>query len=262
VPFPNLRVAWKLNENHKLSLFFNRRVDRPNEGDIRIFPKYDDAEIIKVGNPALRPQFTQTVELGYKASKGNGYLYGAFYHRAADNTITRISSSIPGSTLIYAIFQNVNRSYNTGLEFVASQELEKWLTCNVNLNVYRNQINAFTVENLYPTPNTFSAEKQQLVSGNLKVNSGFHLPHHWELQLTAICLAPDIIPQGKVEGRFSLDGGAKKTVHNGKGEWFLNATDMLNTMVIRKQLTGDGFSYTSADYYETQVFRIGYNQKF
>ncbi|MFZ4632576.1 MAG: TonB-dependent receptor domain-containing protein [Saprospiraceae bacterium] len=261
-PFPSVRLAYKIDERHKVSLFYNRRVDRPNEVDIRIFPKYDDAEIIKVGNPALRPQFTQTVELGYKASKGNGYLYGAFYHRAADNTITRISSSIPGSTLIYAIFQNVNRSYNTGLEFVASQELEKWLTCNVNLNVYRNQINAFTVENLYPTPNTFSADAQQLVSGNLKVNSGFHLPHHWELQLTAICLAPDIIPQGKVEGRFSLDGGAKKTVHNGKGEWFLNATDMLNTMVIRKQLTGDGFSYTSADYYETQVFRIGYNQKF
>ena len=49
-PFPNIRLAWKLNDNHKISLFFNRRVDRPNEVDIRIFPKYDDAEIIKVAD--------------------------------------------------------------------------------------------------------------------------------------------------------------------------------------------------------------------
>ena len=52
-PFPNLDWLTKLMITNKLSLFYNRRVDRPNEVDIRIFPKYDDAEIIKVGNPAL-----------------------------------------------------------------------------------------------------------------------------------------------------------------------------------------------------------------
>jgi outer membrane receptor protein involved in Fe transport len=56
-PFPNLRAAYKLNERNKISLFFNRRVDRPNEVDIRIFPKYDEPELVKVGNPALQPQF-------------------------------------------------------------------------------------------------------------------------------------------------------------------------------------------------------------
>jgi hypothetical protein len=41
-PFPDFRLAYKINENNKLSVFYNRRVDRPNEVDIRIFPKYDD----------------------------------------------------------------------------------------------------------------------------------------------------------------------------------------------------------------------------
>lgn len=67
-PFPTVRFAYKLNEKSIISLFYNRRVDRPNEVDIRIFPKYDDAEIIKVGNPALRPQFTNSFELGYKSN--------------------------------------------------------------------------------------------------------------------------------------------------------------------------------------------------
>ena len=48
----------------------------------------------------------------------------------------------------------------------------------------------------------------------------------------------------------------------GKGELFLNATDLLNTMVIKREIQGEGFRYTSDDYYETQVIRLGYNYKF
>jgi outer membrane receptor protein involved in Fe transport len=125
-PFPTVRLAYKLNESNKLSLFYNRRVDRPNEVDIRIFPKYDDAEIIKVGNPALRPQFTNSLELGYKTNWTSGYFYTAAYHRFADGTINRISSIVPGSPLIYAIFQNAGKSYNTGLELVLNQEVAEW----------------------------------------------------------------------------------------------------------------------------------------
>jgi len=261
-PFPNARLAYKINDRNKISFFYNRRVDRPNEVDIRIFPKYDDAEIIKVGNPALRPQFTNSFELGYKTSWDKGYLYSAAYHRFADGTITRISSIAPNSNLIYAIFQNAGRSYNTGLEVVLTQELAKWYSFNLNLNGYHNQINAFSVENKYPVPNTFSANKQEIISGNIKLNNTFHLPKNFDAQLTAIYLAPDIIPQGNIAQRFSLDLGIKKSLQKGKGELFLNATDILNTMIIKKEIQGQGFKYISTDYYETQVIRLGYNYKF
>ena len=68
-PFPTVRLAYKIDAHNKLSLFYNRRVDRPNEVDIRIFPKYDDVEIIKVGNPALRPQFTNAL-VGFQDELG------------------------------------------------------------------------------------------------------------------------------------------------------------------------------------------------
>ena len=260
-PFPNLRLAFKLNNNNKISVFYNRRVDRPNEVDIRIFPKYDDAEIIKVGNPALRPQFTNSIELGYKNNWNNGYFYSALYHRFADGTITRISSIVPGSTLVYAIFQNAGKSYNTGMEAILNQKVSAIYSFNINGNIYRNQINAFTVRNLYPEPNTFSAEKQTVISGNLKLNNTFRFAKSWDAQLTAVYLAPDIIPQGKILTRFSIDAGLKRSIQKGKGEIFFNATDLLNTMVIRRQVQGMGFSYTSDDYYETQVIRLGYSYK-
>jgi len=261
-PFPNIRLAYKLDDNNKISLFYHRSVDRPNEVDIRIFPKYDDAEIIKVGNPALRPQFTNSVELGHKYSWDNGYLYTALYHRFANGTITRISSIVPGSALVYAIFQNAGKSYNTGIEAIWNQKVSGAYSFSIDGNLYRNQINAFAVENLYPQPNIFSAGEQIALSGNLKLNNVFHFSKGWDAQLTAVYLAPDIIPQGKILSRFSIDAGLKKPVQQGKGEIFFNATDLLNTMVIKRQIQGAGFKYSSDDYYETQVIRLGYSYKF
>lgn len=261
-PFPSLRVVRKIDEKNRISFFYNRRVDRPNEVDIRIFPKYDDAEIIKVGNPALRPQFTNSFELGYKTSWARGYLYAAAYYKMASGTITRISTTVPGSKLIYAIFQNAGRSHQAGMEMVLSQKTNGILSFNVNGNLYYNQINAFEVENLYPEPHPFSAPQQNILSGNLKVNASFRFPRDVEMLVTAVYLAPDVIPQGKVAQRFSLDLGVKKPIQKGKGEVFANVTDLFNSMVIRKTVQGNGFSYTSADYYETQVIRVGYSYKF
>ncbi len=261
-PFPNARITYKLNDRNKISAFYNRRVDRPDEVDIRIFPKYDDAEIIKVGNPALQPQFTQRFELGYKNLWENGSFYGAIYHRISDGTITRIATTVDDSNLIYNVSQNAGKSYNSGIEIVVSREISKRINMNLNLNGYYNQIDAFTVVNLYPVENTFNAEQQEIYSGNIKLNTNFRLSKNTEAQLTAIYLAPDIIPQGTIDARFSIDAGIKRPVQNGKGEIFLNATDLFNTMVVRQRINGNNFSYTSKNYYETQVIRLGYSYKF
>jgi len=261
-PFPNVRLAYKINDNNKVSIFYNRRVDRPNEVDIRIFPKYDDAEIIKVGNPELRPQFTNSIEFAYKTSWENSSFYNAIYHRIADGTITRISSIVPPSNLIYATFQNVNKSYNSGVEIIYTQEISKKYKFNINLNGYKNQIDGFSVENKYPSTHVFSADKQEMFSGNIKLNNTFRFAKNIDAQLMAIYLAPDIIPQGKINSRFSLDVGVKKLIQKEKGELFFNATDLLNTMITKKEINGQGFYYSSNDYYETQVIRVGYSYKF
>lgn len=261
-PFPNVRLAYKINDQNKISLFYNRRVDRPNEVDIRIFPKYDDAEIIKVGNPALRPQFTNSYELGYKTNLTKGYFYSAFYHRSTQGTITRIATQVPPGTLIYTVFQNAGHSSNTGVEIVFQHNFSKAVSFNTNVNVYQNIIDAFTVENKYPVPSVYTATKEQFTSGSIKLNGFFHLPKQTDIQITSIYLAPDIIPQGKIGTRFSVDMGIKKQIQKSKGELFFNASDILNTLNIEKELNGIGFKLASTDYYETQVFSVGYSFKF
>jgi len=261
-PFPNLRFGYKFNDYNKLTLFYNRRVDRPNEVDIRIFPKYDEPEVLKVGNPTLRPQFTNRIELGYKLSWKTGNLFTALYQLNTDATITRIGTIVPGNTIIYNIFQNAEKSANTGTEIVLEQELSAKVSFNTSFAIYRSTFDAFTIENKYPVPTKYSMNAQQITSGNAKLNGMFKLPKQADIQLSFIYLARDIIPQGKIGSRFSLDLGAKKQIQKGKGELFLNANDLLNTMQVKREIIGNGFRLNSTDYFETQVFRLGYSYKF
>ena len=261
-PFPNLRAAYKIDDSHKVSLFFNRRVDRPNEVDIRIFPKYDEPELIKVGNPALRPQFTTAAELGYKSSWSTGNVYAAVYHRIVDGTITRIATRVPGSVLLYNVFQNAGRSWNTGSELVWQHTLSPRVSLSANANVYRNTVAAFTVVNQYPVPVAYSSGRQELTSGNVKLSTALKLPRGFDTQVSSVYLAPDLLPQGRSGSRYGLDIGVKKSVQRGKGEIIVNATDVLNTMQVRRTIRGTDFQLLSTDYLETQVIRAGYNWKF
>lgn len=80
--------------------------------------------------------------------------------------------------------------------------------------------------------------------------------------MSNVYLAPDLLPQGRIESRFSFDMGLKKSISQGKGEIVVNATDLLNAMQLRRTTRGTDFSFVSTDYLETQVVRVGYSWKF
>lgn len=260
--FPNVRAAYKFDETRKLSLFVNRRVDRPNEVDIRIFPKYDEPELIKVGNPGLRPQFSTSAELGYKASWSTGSVYAAAFHQIVDGTITRITTQVPGSVLLYNVFQNGGRSWSTGSEMTWQQTMSPRVTLSANASVFRRTVAAFAGVNRYPEPVAYAAPRQELTSGNAKFNVSSRFSRGWQTQLSSVYLAPDLLPQGRIGSRFSLDLGVKKSVQRGKGEIVLNATDLLNTNQAQRTIRGTDFQIVSTDYLETQVVRVGYSRKF
>ena len=70
--FPNVKFTRALGGANRLIVAYNRRIDRPGEPELRIFPKYDDPELLKVGNPFLRPQLTNVFELGLGRSWDGG----------------------------------------------------------------------------------------------------------------------------------------------------------------------------------------------
>lgn len=262
--FPNIRLTRNLNEKNTLSLFFNRRVDRPGEFEVRPFPKYDDPEILKTGNPALRPQFTQNFELAYKRFWIGGSAYASLFYRRMEGIISRVYTTDTQATdaIINNIPQNLGQGTNLGLELVVDQQVTNKWNLNANLNWYRNHINAFSGTLLYPYSQPFEFAESSTYTWNFKVNSNLEFGKGWDFQLTSVYYAPDIIPQGRIKDRYSLDFGLKKKVWNNKAEVWLAATDLLNTFQIEREIKGENFNLTAYNYYETQVITLGFNYKF
>lgn len=260
--FPNVRASWLINEQSRLTGFYNRRVDRPSESMLRVFPTYADPEILNIGNPMLEPQFTQSFELGYRRSWDSGYMYGAAYHRIMKNMLTRIITEVPGSNRLASVSQNAGKGWNTGFEWVLTQQIARPVKLSANANVYQNRIDAFTIVNAYPANINFSRGEESAYTGNAKLIFDINLPRNFDLQITGTYMAPDIVPQGKILARYFVDAGLRKEIQNGRGELFLNASDLFNTLVVKYELEGNDFTISSQDYYETQVIRIGYQYRF
>jgi len=261
--FPNIRFTYKINDRNKLSLFYNRRVDRPGEFDLRPFPKYDDPELLKTGNPYLRPQFAQLFEFAYKTSWHNGSFYMAGYYKHINDLFTRIyTTSTNNPELINAVTQNLGTGRNYGTELILEQNITPKWDFNASFNWYRNVINAFSGTIYYPVSQPFEFNKKSGNTWNLKVNTSLQLPKEIDLQASYIYYAPDITPQGRIDSRGSFDLGIRKKALKGKLEFTLSATDILNTFGIKETINSDHVSIRKENYYETQVVTVGAKFKF
>lgn len=263
--YPNVRFTLKPHPQHGLSIFYNRRVDRPGEPELRVFPKFDDPELLKVGNPYLRPQFTQTFELAYRYSweKGSAFLSG--YYRIIDNPFTRVYSIDTTSIqydIVNRIYQNVGSGNQAGIEFLFSHQVSEVWKLSGSFNLYQNTIDAFTGELLFPYVRPFSIPETKSNTWDMKIQNQFLLSDGWQIQLAYLYYAPVNVPQGRQLSRASVDAGIKKSVWNQKGEILLSANDLFNQFGIRQELKGEGFSNVYENYYETQVIRLGVRYKF
>ena len=261
--FPNARITFKLNSTNKISLFYNRRIDRPGEDILRIFPKYDDPELLKIGNPVLRPQYTQNVELAHKLMWSSGSLYTALYFKNISACYTRVYLQDPDhAEITIKAYDNLGRSTNTGIEVAFDQKISDIWNMSGSVNLYQNKIFAHVGTILFPRQQTYSIEKQTDAPVFAKLNNRIKLPWNIQMELSGIYYSNKSIGQGKELARGGVDLGLKKTLANNKLEVALSATDIFNTMGIRQDIRSDGFRVEYRNFYETQIITIGAKYKF
>ena len=144
--FPNARVTYRLNNRNRLVAAYNRRIDRPGEPELRIFPKYDDPELLKVGNPFLRPQLTNAMEIGIGHSWAGGSASTALYYRDIRNSFFRIfaiDNSNPSYDVVNRVYENAGNSAQTGVELLLEHDISAPWQVSGSVNWFRNRIDAF-----------------------------------------------------------------------------------------------------------------------
>lgn len=67
--FPNVEIGYNPNENYSITLGYSRRIDRPEYDKLNPAVRYLDSYTIEKGNPYLKPQFSNNLELNQQFFK-------------------------------------------------------------------------------------------------------------------------------------------------------------------------------------------------
>jgi hypothetical protein len=261
-PYPSVRYTKILPNHHRISGYYNYRINRPVLSDLRPYPKYDDPVNLKTGNPNLRPEFVHTLELAWQKTFEKSSVTTSLYHKMREHIISPIvviPETGTDNITAHVIPENINGGTNTGIELIYSIDLFSWWKLNVNGNTYLSRLNPFQLTNAYGQ--TISGGQEDLISYNAKMVSQFQLPKGFSLQAVAYYIGPDLVPQGKSLDRFALDMGIEKQVFK-NGRLTINATDLFKTLRYGSNISGTNFSLYSSNKYETRIVYVGYTHKF
>jgi len=201
--FPSVFLTQKLGGDQDLSLNYTRRIDRPNFFQLFPFTDYSDSLNLSRGNPDLKPQFTNSIEVAYqKTYAGNSTFLASVYYKSTTNLITRYQyqgiNPINDSAVIISTFVNAKSSFVGGLELIGRNSITKWWDITSNINVFTSKIN------LIDTSSTAIPVVGQLYSWFGKINNTFKLPKNFSLQLTGDYTSKTVLPPG---GSASSGGG-------------------------------------------------------
>ncbi len=258
--FPNLRLTYRLNTTNRVIAAYNRRVDRPGEAELRIFPKYDDPELLKVGNPFLRPQFTHAGEVGYGRSWTGGSASAALYARNISDSFFRvfaIDNSNANYDVVNRVYENAGDSTQRGIEILFDQDIAAPWEVSGSLNWYRNAIDAFETTLRFPTPRPFALGASTDDTWDLTVNNRVQAPGSVELQLSYIYYGARNVPQGRERARSSFDVALQRPIMGDRAEFVFTLTDVSNDFAVEQEIDGQGFTALYQNLLETQVATVG-----
>ncbi len=218
--FPSAFISQQLSKTDQLQLSYRRGIDRPNFWQLFPFADYTDPLNIRQGNAALKPVFTNSLELTYlKTGAGGNYASGSAYYRRADGVITAYQSlttnPFTNSEAVISTYANLGTTSQYGVELTGQYLPVKWWTIVANFNGYNAAVfsdSALTNRNNY-------------LSAFAKLNNTFKLQKSLTFQvLSGYQSRTSILPDGEGgRGGFGGGGSSSSTAQGYIGaNWFVD----------------------------------------
>jgi outer membrane receptor protein involved in Fe transport len=139
--YPSLHVDRALSDDSKLSFGASRRVTRPDPSNLNPYVDHEYTPNLAAGNPNLKPQFTQSYEIGY-GFEGQGLSYALTgYYRLNRDSVTDLTEYL-GNGFSLTTKTNLPKSDSSGLEFTSNGRIVRKLTYSVSGNLFHSQIDA------------------------------------------------------------------------------------------------------------------------
>ncbi len=199
--FPSIFLTHKMKNDQDLQLNYTRRIRRPNFFQLSPFTDSSDFLNLRKGNPGLKPEFTNSVEVSYqKVFENKDNILTTLYYKNTNNLITsfqeKYTSPVNGKDYVLNTYINANSSYVTGLEVTMKNKVTKIWDLTSNLNLYTSKIKIDD-----PT----QPKQDQFMSWYGKLNNTFKLPKNFTIQISGEYQSKTILPPGGSSSR--MGGG-------------------------------------------------------
>lgn len=250
--FPSANIAYYLNADDYIKLNVSRRINRPGLGQLNPFVDITDSLNQHGGNPYLKPELVNALELGYnKEWKKISWSTNVFYRYSTNIIRQYISLNNNGVALMQPM--NFGNATTYGVESILSVFPTKFWNANVSASCYQlmidgNNVNTDVVNNVF--------------SWYGKIINNFSLWKGSKLQIIANYNSPVGNPQGQSLAIYYADLGFQQKIWKGKGGLGIVLTDMFNTQIKGNTASASNFNYSRKFKIDTRAIMLTFAYTF
>ncbi len=138
--YPSLHLSYRTKSMHNFSLSYTRRVSNPSASRLSTYISYGEDDF-SMGNPYLRPTYTNSVEAGWtKFFKKFGNVgINAYFRNSKDltsNMTDVIFNDYFGRIVSFSQPVNAGKSFNTGADLNVTYRLKAFMNIRFYANLY------------------------------------------------------------------------------------------------------------------------------
>ncbi|MBB6611604.1 TonB-dependent receptor [Pontibacter sp. Tf4] len=235
--FPSVFLQHKISDNYEINYNYSRRIQRPNYGHLNPFFSYRDQYTYWLGNPELRPQYTNSVGITQLFRKT--YSLSLSYQHNQD-VIAELVRIVPEDTTTIYYVGNVNDLRSIGLTALVPVKIMKnWDTNNTFVLSYNE--------------NSVIVEERQVINDQvyymLQSNHTIALPRKFKLELNGTYYSKSVHALYIIEPRWWVNGGIRKSFLGDKLDVSLNVNDIFKSQRLVLGTKLDDGSVSDFDQY-------------
>ncbi|MEC4115122.1 outer membrane beta-barrel family protein [Myroides pelagicus] len=233
--YPSVYLGYDISESDMVQLSYSRRVDRPGIWQTRPIREFSTPTITSIGNPNLKPQFTNSVELNYTKifAKGSSITGGVYYRRINDE-INRVIIDDPNNdnpNAMIMTFDNFDSNNAYGFELSANLKITPWWDMQPAIDFSSIQQKGI-VSKLNETTNVFDLVPREITASafNARLSSNFKATQKLRFNLFGFYRGPVDGLTFNSKDMYKIDAGARYSLLNNKLTASLRVNDIFNTM--------------------------------
>ncbi len=223
--YPSIFTTYELTDKDQLQASYSRRVDRPSARQLTPIRTWGTPLLTSQGNPNLKQQFTNSVELKYNRKiKGGNISLTGFYRNINDFISRSLSEDDLIENRLILSYANFDTANNYGFELSTYLKFKKWWKFNGSSDVYLTKQQGF-VNNKPTTVNN--------VLFNIRTNNSFTISKKLNLQINQLYRGKNTNLQRVARPMFMIGAASSYKVLDDKGTITLGFSDIFNTFRAR-----------------------------